>query len=64
MVHRHLTAMLTPTLDQDRFLTCLFYLSRPDSGYPPITDDYVSRVLFMLPSVHGQFKVRCCIGQV
>eukprot|EP00048_Salpingoeca_helianthica_P009248 m.132741 g.132741 ORF g.132741 m.132741 type:complete len:3967 (+) comp14817_c0_seq1:97-11997(+) len=56
MVRRQLTAMLSPTPEHDRFLTCLHFLSREESGHPAISDEYIERVLFMLPAVNGQFK--------
>ncbi len=43
--------------DLDRFLTCLYNLTRHDYGFPPLADDYIPRVAFCVAQVNGVYKV-------
>lgn len=42
----------------DHFVTCLYNLAHDETGYPPIADDFLNNVLFILPSLHGDFKTK------
>eukprot|EP00043_Microstomoeca_roanoka_P020233 m.242128 g.242128 ORF g.242128 m.242128 type:complete len:4198 (+) comp17134_c0_seq1:181-12774(+) len=41
---------------KERLVVCLHELCNVNTGYPPLVDTFVQRVLFLAPSLPGQFK--------
>ena len=42
---------------KERLVTCLHQLCNVNTGHPPIVDHFAQRLLFLAPSLPGQFKV-------
>ncbi|EDV28309.1 uncharacterized protein TRIADDRAFT_20924, partial [Trichoplax adhaerens] len=56
-VTQHLSSMVSAgRMDVARFILCLY---RVQLHYPIIADRFVNKVLFLMPSLYGEFKTKC-----